>query len=125
MNEYMILRNTKNKPVSACFIDNKAFNALIDGLNNEELVKVFHALEKSAEITIQEERKNMNKALNTVARFTNSNGEPKKGSESIVSRAQAKADKCHGTIVNLEKDNSWWVTLQERIILKLGEEEEE
>lgn len=125
MNKYLKLRNTKSKTVSACFIDSDAFDALVDGLNEEELIKVFHALEKSAEITIKEEGESMKKALRTVTRFTNKNGEAKKGFEEIVERAQAKADRCHDTIVNLEKDNSWWIKLQEKIILKLGENEEE
>lgn len=109
--------NSKNKKVSACFLDNKAFKALIDGKNDEDLIKIASAIETTANEAIDNANETIAKARRAIAKL-----EKMDGTQMLIEANENTIDKNQETIDSLKKDKAWWKTMIKTIALQFGEE---
>lgn len=112
--------NSKNKQVSPCFLDNDAFKALIDGKNEDELLKIAFDIEQSA-IEVE------NNCNERIAKLNRSNTflSEKEGTESFIAMNNEKIESIQETIDSLQPNDKgfvWWKAMVSCILEKIGEE---
>lgn len=120
MNDKTTYKNSKGKEVSLCFLDGEAFKALTEGLDDEQLVELFHEAQRSAEEVIDLQNKKIARARRAITKL-----EGMKNTEAIIAKNEETIDKAQNLIDNLEDEGAWWNVQQEILAGMFGDEDEE